>query len=157
MAVKQFSIRSRHDRAAGILAQQPKAGHRWLPPINDPLIDNPFNKVLLLSLGSVPFWLVLVAVNNPPPPSTGQLVNTALVALLYGICATTLFLFARSKSKTGNELAAVDATQSSEVIFAIIGEVVLIGAPLPGAAAVTGILLVFNGLGLYIRFQEAGT
>lgn len=137
------------------LVWEAKNGHRLLPHINDPLVDNPFNKVFLLSLGSVPFWLVLVAISDPPPPSTGQLFNTALVAFFSGICATSLFLFARSKSKKGSELAAVDATQSSEVIFAIIGEVVLIGAPLPGAASVIGILLVFTGLGLYIRFQDS--
>jgi drug/metabolite transporter (DMT)-like permease len=136
------------------LVWEARNGHPRLPRIDDPLVENPFVKVLLLSLGSVPFWLVLVALNRPPLPSAGQLVNTALVALFSGICATSLFLYARSKSKQGSELAAVDATQSSEVIFAMIGEIVLIGAALPGAAAVAGIVLVFTGLALFVRFQE---
>ena len=90
----------------------------------------PFNKVLLLSLGSVPFWILLVAIKTPPLPSKGQLINTALVALFSGILATSLFLFARNKSRSASELAAVDATQSSEVIFAMIRRNLDSGFPL---------------------------
>jgi len=129
-------------------------GNTSLPDINHPLLENPFIKVLLLSLGSVPFWVILVAINTPPLPSKGQLINTALVALFSGILATSLFLLARNKSGSASELAAVDATQSSEVVFAMIGEVVILGAPLPNGMALAGILLVFSGLALFIRFQN---
>ncbi|MBU1341328.1 MAG: multidrug resistance efflux transporter family protein [Proteobacteria bacterium] len=44
-------------------------GNPRLPKIDDPLVVNPFNKVLLLSLGSVPFWLILVAIVRPQAPS----------------------------------------------------------------------------------------
>ncbi len=131
-------------------------GNRYLPDIGSPLLENPFNKVLLLSLGSVPFWLLLLAVNMPPPPSSGQLINTALVALFSGIIATSLFLFARNKSTRASELAAVDATQSSEVIFAMAGEMVVLGASFPNSLALCGIVLVFAGLTLFIRFQDNG-
>ena len=129
-------------------------GHRYLPNIQDPLIENPFNKVFLLSLGSVPFWLILVLVTLPPLPSNGQLIHTALVALFSGVMATSLFLFARNKAKTASELAAVDATQSSEVIFAVIGEMILLDAAWPNAFAMAGIVLVFAGLMLYLRFEK---
>jgi len=129
-------------------------GNTHLPDITDPLLENPFNKVLLLSLGSVPFWVLLVAIKTPPAPSGGQLINTALVALFSGILATSLFLFARNKSKSASELAAVDATQSSEVVFAMLGEVLILGAPLPNGIALAGILLVFTGLALFIRFRK---
>jgi len=128
-------------------------GNTHLPDIKDPLLENPFNKVLLLSLGSVPFWILLVVIKTPPLPSKGQLINTALVALFSGILATSLFLLARNKSRSASELAAVDATQSSEVVFAMIGEVLILGAPLPSGFALAGILLVFTGLALFIRFQ----
>jgi len=136
------------------LVWEAKNGNRHLPNIDHPLLENPFNKVLLLSLGSVPFWLILVAINKPPLPSKGQLINTALVALFSGIIATSLFLYARNKSKKASELAAVDATQSSEVIFAMTGEIVILSSPLPNSMALAGIFLVLTGLALFIRFQE---
>lgn len=137
------------------LVWEAKNGNPRLPYIKHPLLDNPFNKVLLLSLGSVPFWLLLLAGVRPPPPSTGQLINTALVAIFSGIVATSLFLYARNRSKRASELAAVDATQSSEVIFAMLGEVLFLQAPLPNALAMGGMVLVFSGLALFIRFQES--
>lgn len=77
------------------------------------------------------------------------------MALFSGIFATGLFLFARNKSKRASELAAVDATQSSEVIFAMIGEILILNSPLPNGIALAGIFLVFSGLALFIGFQEA--
>lgn len=136
------------------LVWETKHGGPLIPKIDDPLLENPFVKVLLLSLGSVPFWLLLIGICAPPLPSTGQLVNTALVALFSGIVATSLFLFARQKAKSAGELAAVDATQSSEVVFAMIGEILILSSPLPKSTAVAGIFLVFTGLLLFIRFQE---
>ncbi len=137
------------------LIWEAKNGNKHLPDISDPLLENPFNKVLLLSLGTVPFWLILIAVKTPPLPSKGQLINTALVALFSGIIATSLFLYARNKSKKASELAAVDATQSSEVIFATAGEILILGSTLPNSIALTGMFLVFTGLALFIHFQEA--
>ena len=129
-------------------------GNRFLPDINNPLLENPFHKVLLLSWGCVPFWLILVAIIRPQLPSSDQVVNTALVALFSGVIATSLFLMARNKARKPSELAAVDATQASEVIFALIGEMVILNAPLPNSLAIAGIGLVFFGLALFIRFQE---
>jgi len=48
------------------LVWEAKNGNKYLPNIENPLLENPFNKVLLLSLGSVPFWLLLVVINTPP-------------------------------------------------------------------------------------------
>lgn len=136
------------------LVWEAQNGNRYLPRIQSPYLENPFNKVLLLSLGSLPFWCLLVGLAAPAPPSTGQVVNTALVAVFSGICATSLFLYARSRSRRASELAAVDATQSSEVVFALIGEIVLLQASMPTAMAVAGVVLVFAGLALFIYYQE---
>jgi drug/metabolite transporter (DMT)-like permease len=136
------------------LVWEARDGNKNLPDIQSPDIDTPFNKVLLLSLGSLPFWGLLILITAPPPPSSGQLFNTALVALFSGIFATSLFLFARGKSKRACELAAVDATQSSEVIFAMTGEILLLGSPLPNTIGFAGIFMVFSRLALCIRFQE---
>ncbi|AFL68326.1 DMT family transporter [Sulfurospirillum barnesii] len=136
------------------LVWESKHGHKHFPKIDSPLLDNAFNKVFLLSLGSLPFWLLLVAFTHPPAPTLGQVVNTAFVALLSGLVATTLFLLARHCAHTSSELAAVDATQSSEVVFALLAEMLFLGALFPNMQAWIGMALVFMGLGLFIYFQE---
>ncbi len=136
------------------LVWEAKTGHPRLPDISGPELEHPFAKVLLMSLGSVPFWCLLLAVTAPPPPSRGQILNTALVALFSGVLATSLFFFARNESKSGSQLAAVDATQSSEVIFALAGEILIIGAALPNVIGLSGILITGAGLLFFIRFQE---
>ena len=138
------------------LVWEAKNGNKSLPNIDSPYLQNPFNKVFLLTLGSIPFWLILVAINKPPLPSSGQITNTALVALFSGIMATSLFLFARNNAKKPSELAAVDATQSSEVVFAMIGEILLLSAPVPNIVSFLGIAMVFIGLAFFIWFQEPG-
>ena len=77
-----------------------------------------------------------------------------VVIIVIGVILGGLFLYARNKSKKASELAAVDATQSSEVIFAMAGEILILNAPLPNGMALGGIFLVFAGLALFIRFQE---
>ena len=129
-------------------------GNRKLPDVRSPVLDTPFARVLLMSLGSLPLWLVLIAAAAPPPPSAGQLLNTALVALFSGVAATSLFLQARNLSQTAGELAAVDATQSSEVVFALLGEIVIVGAAFPDILSVLGILTTCAGITLFVCFQK---
>ena len=136
------------------LVWESKHGHKHFPKIDSVLLDNAFNKVFLLSLGSLPFWVLLVACIRPSAPTFGQVFNTSLVALLSGLVATTLFLLARHRAHKSSELAAVGATQASEVIFALIGEMLFLGTELPNAQAWIGISLVFIGLGFFIYFQE---
>jgi drug/metabolite transporter (DMT)-like permease len=136
------------------LVWEAQAGHRRLPHVRSPELAHPFVRVLLMSLGSLPLWVLLVAVTSPPLPSRGQMVHTALVALFSGVLATSLFLFARNEATSGSQLAAVDATQSSETIFALIGEVLLVGAALPNGVGVSGMVITGIGLMLFVRFQE---
>ena len=128
-------------------------GHTRIPHIIDPALDDSFARVLLLTLGSLPFWLVLITLNQPPAPSTGQWLSTALVALLSGVVATSLFVYARHHARNAYELAAVDATQAGEVIFALLGEVFWLGGTLPGPAAAVGVALTLLGLVLYLLAQ----
>lgn len=128
--------------------------HPRLPHIQHPILDNAFARVLLLTLGSLPFWVGLLLFTSPPPPSTDQLISTALVALLSGVIATTLFLYARHLSHQPYEVAAVDSTQSLEVVFSLIGEIIFLGGTLPGWVGFAGILLTILGLVAYISFQN---
>lgn len=128
------------------LVWEAKFGRQWIPRINDPILDNAFAKVWLMSAGTIPFWFCLYFVISPGAPSVGQWGNTALVALLSGVVATTLFIYARGKADSPVKLAAVDATQSSEVIFALAGEVVFLSACLPGLPGMAGIVITLVGL-----------
>lgn len=126
-----------------------------IPRIIEPVVDNSVGRVLLLVLGSLPFWLVLLLAARPPAPTAGQLLNTALVAVFSGVIATSLFLHARHRATNAYQLAAVDATQATEVLFSLLGEIVLLQGALPGPAGAGGMALAVIGLILYVRLQAA--
>ncbi len=136
------------------LVWEAQRGRRGLPRLDSTLLENSFARVLLLSAGSLPFWLLLYPCTEAGLPSTGQLFNTGLVALFSGVIATTIFLHARSRADNASKLAAVDATQSSEVLFALIGEVVLLHTPLPSLAGLAGIILTILGLIAFTRHEH---
>jgi drug/metabolite transporter (DMT)-like permease len=131
-----------------------RSENKKLPHIQNPILENAFVRVLLLTMGSIPFWIILLIWTKPPPPTTGQLLSTALVALLSGVIATTIFLYARHLCKTPVEIAAVDATQSMEVIFSLIGEMILLKALLPGPMGISGVILTIVGLMAYTFVQN---
>ena len=84
-------------------------------------------------------------------PETKQVFNTLLVALLAGVAATSIFLYAREKAETSSEVAGVDATQASEVIFALIGGMLLLNSSLPSMMGLIGIALIIVGLILFAK------
>ncbi len=129
------------------------AGNSMIPFISSPLLENTFNKVLLMTVGSFPLWIVLILLIQPPAPDTGQIGNTLLVALLSGVFATSIFLFARNLASTSGELAGVDATQASEVVFALLGGIVFLGGSLPNVTSIIGLALIMTGLLLFVIFQ----
>ncbi|WP_319543434.1 multidrug resistance efflux transporter family protein [uncultured Pseudodesulfovibrio sp.] len=126
----------------------------FVPSIDHPAMDDPFCRVLLLTFGSLPLWVILIAVTMPPLPSTGQVTQTALVALCSGVIATSLFLYARYHARNTAELAAADCTQSMEVVFSLAGEALLLGHVVPGSLGWTGIALTMLGLMLYVTVQS---
>jgi drug/metabolite transporter (DMT)-like permease len=130
--------------------------HRFLPRIDSQALDRPFAKVLLLTLGSLPFWLTMIVILRPPAPSDSQLLQTAVVALFSGIIATGLFFYARQLATNSYELSAVDSTQASEVLFALAGEMIFLGALAPNAYGCVGVAMTVMGLCLYIRNQVVG-
>lgn len=136
------------------LVWEAKYGHRALPRVDTKLLDNAFAKVFLLSLGSVPFWILLFPFTDATVPSQGQFINVALVALFSGVIATSLFLTARNRADNASKLAAVDATQSSEVIFALAGEVIFLQASLPNLLGLFGMLITCAGLIAFVRHEH---
>ncbi|BCR04541.1 membrane protein [Desulfuromonas versatilis] len=134
-----------------------RGGQGLIPDIGDPVLANPFARIALLTLGSAPFWLLLILVTRPPAPSADQWLNTALVALLSGVVATGLFLHARHLASDAYQISAIDSTQSSEVVFSLLGEVLFLQGALPGPWGTAGIALTLVGLTFYLRAQYAGS
>lgn len=122
-----------------------------VPQVTSPLLSNPLHKVWLMSLGSLPMWLVLGFLVQPPAPSVSQITISFLVALMAGVLGTTTFLHARSLAKQPQQLAAVDATQGSEIIFALLGGMLLLHTPMPSGLSFVGIALVIIGLVLFAK------
>lgn len=122
-----------------------------VPQVTSPLLSNPLHKVWLMSLGSLPMWLVLGVMVQPPAPSVSQITISFLVALMAGVLGTTTFLHARSLAKQPQQLAAVDATQGSEIIFALLGGMLLLHTPMPSGLSFVGIALVIIGLVLFAK------
>ena len=112
------------------------------------IIDNSFSKLFLLSLGSFPFWILLSFLFDIGVPSTSQFVSIFFVALFSGIIATTLFLLARKKANSPSKLALADSTQSSEVIFTLLIEVLFLGALIPSLIGLIGIGVVLVSLAM---------
>lgn len=71
-----------------------------LPNVYGELLKNPLHKVWLLSAGSLPVWLVLGLMVQPPAVSASQITVTFLVALLAGVLGTSIFLYARSRANS---------------------------------------------------------
>ncbi len=137
------------------LVWEAKAGEKsFVPTIDHPAMDDALCRVLLLTLGSLPLWAGLILFTAPPPPSTGQIFQTAIVALCSGVIATSLFLVARHTARSTAELAAADCTQSMEVVFSLAGEAILLGHAMPGVLGWAGIGLTMAGLMLYVTVQS---
>ncbi|MCG6793951.1 multidrug resistance efflux transporter family protein [Geobacillus sp. YHL] len=108
-----------------------------------------FQRVFGMTIASLPFWFVVALIGwaTAGVPSAGQTAQSLIVAISSGVIATTLFFIATDRAK-GNErkLAAVEATQSGEVIFAVIGEVLFLSAPLPNGWAFVGLAVIVAGI-----------
>ena len=128
--------------------------HKNVPKITSKLLNNAFNKVFLLSIGSLPLWFILLAIIQPQTPSNSQIINTALVAIFSGVLATSIFLYARNIAKNSNEIAAIDATQASEVVFALLGGMIFLGNTSLNLISIIGLSLIMVGLFLFTKYQN---
>ena len=111
-----------------------------------------FQRVLNMTIASQPFWLALAAwaLWDYGPPSAGQAAQSLLVAVFSGVVATLLFFAATNLVRRDQtRLAAVEATQSGEILFALLGELILLAAPLPSEVSFFGMGLVVVGMLLH--------
>ena len=113
---------------------------------------DPFQRVLGMTIASLPAWIILAvyALFTVGVPSSSQVFQSLLVAVSSGVIATILFFIATDRVRQDQgKLAAVEATQSTEVLFAMIGEMILLSVPLPQPVALTGLAVIIIGMLLH--------
>ena len=112
-----------------------------------------FERILGMCVGSLPVWLLLFGYGlTTGVPSGAQVSQTLLVALLSGVIATVLFFKATDLVKHDmGRLATVEATQALEVLFALVGEILILQAGLPSGLSLVGIGIVMLGVTLHSR------
>ncbi|PEW74656.1 hypothetical protein CN448_01545 [Bacillus cereus] len=111
-----------------------------------------FQRVLGMTLASLPFWFLLSGyeVSTGGLPSSSQVFQCFIVAVSSGLIATVLFFFATDLVKDDpQKLATVEATQSGEVLFALVGELIWLSAPIPSSLSWIGRSLVIIGMILH--------
>lgn len=126
-------------------------GNRKMMDICEGRLDA-YQRVLGMTLASLPLWflLSLYGLLTVGLPSRGQSVQSLLVALCSGVIATVLFFMATDMVR-GNmqKLAAVEATQSMEVLFALAGELLFLSIPFPSLLSWAGVFIVILGMILH--------
>ncbi|PFK47729.1 hypothetical protein COI93_01150 [Bacillus cereus] len=111
-----------------------------------------FQRVLGMTLASLPFWFLLSGyeVATGGLPSSDQVFQCFIVAISSGLIATVLFFFATDLVKDDpQKLATVEATQSGEVLFALLGELIWLSAPFPSSLSWIGMSFVVVGMILH--------
>lgn len=108
-----------------------------------------FQRVFGMTLSSMPFWtlLSLIGVSKVGLPSKDQVFQAMIVAISSGIIATILFFKATDMVKgDSHKLAVIESTQSGEVIFTLIGGILVSHDKMPRIVGLIGILLVVLGM-----------
>ena len=106
-------------------------------------------RVFGMTLCSMPFWLIcaVVALCHAGLPAGGQVVQSLAVALFSGVIATILFFKATDLVKRNpRQLAVIEATQSGEVLFTLLGGVLFLGDSMTDIWGLCGILIVVVGM-----------
>jgi len=123
-------------------------GNRKMMDVCNGRLDT-FQRVLGMTLASMPAWIIMAiwALLTVGLPTSSQLFQCLLVAVSSGVIATTLFFIATDQARNNQgKLAAVEATQSTEVLFVMAGEMLLLGIPLPSSIALAGVGVIIVGM-----------
>lgn len=123
-------------------------GNRKMMALCGDRVDT-FQRVLGMTIASLPAWILLAgyALITVGLPSGSQVLQSLLVAITSGVIATVLFFIATDRVRQDQgKLAAVEATQSTEVVFAMVGEMILLSVPLPEPIALIGLGVIIVGM-----------
>lgn len=116
-----------------------------------------FQRVLGMTIASMPAWIVMAiyAIFTVGLPSLSQVLQSLIVAVSSGVIATILFFMATDRVRDHQgKLAAVEATQSTEIIFVIIGEMLLLHVPMPAPIALIGLTIIILGMFLHSYYTK---
>jgi drug/metabolite transporter (DMT)-like permease len=123
-------------------------GNRKMMEISNGRLDA-YQRVLGMTLASLPLWFLLSIYGffTVGAPTLNQGIQSLIVALSSGVIATVLFFMATDLVR-GNmqQLAAVEATQSIEVLFALYGEMLLLSLPMPTPISWIGMFVIIFGM-----------
>ncbi len=111
-----------------------------------------FQRALAMTVASLPFFALvgMYGFFTHGAPSWGQAGQSLVVAVSSGVFATTLFFAATNLVRRDfSRLAAVEATQAGEILFALVGEILLLSEPLPAFMSLCGMALVVAGMILH--------
>ncbi|MGR7814313.1 DMT family transporter [Lacinutrix undariae] len=134
-------------------------GNRKMMQVTDGKL-NAMQRTLGMTLASTPLWIILslYGISTNQLPTQAQVYQTLIVAICSGVIATVLFFMATDRvRKDEKALASVEATQSIEIIFALIGEIIILNSHLPDIYAITGMALVILGMLLHSLQKEKAT
>ncbi|MDO4709271.1 MAG: multidrug resistance efflux transporter family protein [Pseudomonadota bacterium] len=109
-------------------------------------------RVFGMTLASQPLWLLVAAHawRQAGAPSAGQILLASGVALCAGVIATILFFKATGMVRDNpTALAAAEAMQAAELIFAALLGVLFLGEAWPRGGALYGSLLIIAGIVLF--------
>ena len=106
-------------------------------------------RVFGMNLCSMPFWIIcsIYALRTHGMPSGGQIFQSIIVAIFSGVIATILFFEATNMVKNNpKHLAIIEATQSGEVIFTLLGGILFLVDAMPAGTGFAGILVIITGM-----------
>ncbi|GAB3812408.1 DMT family transporter [Pontibacter rugosus] len=104
------------------------------------------------AIGSLPFQLLMMGYGyfQAGLPGQEQLFTVLLISISSGVIGCILFFKAMHLARLdASSMAAVEATQSIEILVTVVGEVLLLGIPWPNLNGSIGMLLIVVGLILY--------
>lgn len=126
-------------------------GNRKMMELLDGRLD-PFQRILAMTIMTIPIWVIfaIIALTTIGPPSFNQVFQSFIVGVSSGVIATTLFFMATDRVRHDQgKLAAVEATQSTQLIFVILGEMMILGIAPPTTLAIFGIIVIIIGMSLH--------
>lgn len=108
-------------------------------------------RVFGMTLCSMPLWITFSLTNlfTNKFPSSSQILQSFIVAIFSGVIATILFFKATDLVKNDtHKLAVIESTQSGEVLFSVLGGVLLFGDKQPSLTGYLGIVFIIVGMTL---------
>ncbi|WP_455810051.1 DMT family transporter [Clostridium butyricum] len=123
-------------------------GNRKMMEICDSNI-NTIQRVFGMTLCSMPFWIIisLLGISNSGLPGKSQLIQSFIVAVFSGIIATILFFKATDIVKDhSHNIAIIESTQAGEVVFTLLGGILIFHDTVPTTLSLIGLIIVVLGM-----------